>query len=243
MNTHTQSALLDLNRQFYQSFGESFSATRYRVQPGVAKLLTKYPPAGRWLDLGCGNGALGRELLRRGFKGGYVGVDSSPALLQAAVSAQERWESNVNYLRADLSEPNWHWFLLPDFDIVSAFAVLHHIPGRELRLEILRQVRGLLKPGGLFLHSEWQFQHSQRLVDRILPWEMAGLSAADVDEGDALLDWRAQGEEQLLPALRYVHVFTRSELAELAAASGFTILENFESDGRGGRLGLYQVWK
>jgi SAM-dependent methyltransferase len=213
------------------------------VQPGVARLLTKYPPEGRWLDLGCGNGALGRELLTRKFKGEYVGVDSSPALLQAAVSAQGRWENNIKYMRADLSEPNWHWFLLPNFDVVSAFAVLHHIPGRELRLEVLRQVRNLLQPGGLFFHSEWQFQHSQRLVDRIQPWEMAGLSAASVDDGDALLDWRATGEVVGPPALRYVHVFTRPELAELAAAAGFTIQETFESDGQGSRLGLYQVWK
>jgi len=43
--------------------------------------------------------------------------------------------------------------------------------------------------------------------------------------------------------LRYVHLFSRSELTELAAQAGFSIENEFESDGDGGRLGLYQAWR
>jgi hypothetical protein len=32
-------------------------------------------------------------------------------------------------------------------------------------------------------------------------------------------------------------------LDDLARASNFQIMETFYSDGQGGRLGLYQVWK
>jgi tRNA (uracil-5-)-methyltransferase TRM9 len=62
MRSETVSILLDLNRQFYQQFGAAFSATRQRIQPGVARLLERLPLQGRWLDLGCGNGELAREL-------------------------------------------------------------------------------------------------------------------------------------------------------------------------------------
>ncbi|NJN44462.1 MAG: hypothetical protein HC806_06905 [Anaerolineae bacterium] len=63
--------LLDINRQFYQTFAEAFDATRQRVQPGVARVLGMIPPQARILDLGCGNGEVARELARRGFAGEY----------------------------------------------------------------------------------------------------------------------------------------------------------------------------
>ena len=79
---------------------------------------------------------------------------------------------------------------------------------------------------------------------RRLDWERAGLSETDVEPGDTLLDWRfaLPGQAEQV-GLRYVHLFSREELAELAAQSGFEISETYELDGEGGRLGLYQVWK
>jgi hypothetical protein len=72
---------------------------------------------------------------------------------------------------------------------------------------------------------------------RIQPWEKVGLTTSQVDPGDYLLDWRHGGY-----GLRYVHHFSETELDQLAVASGFDILETFNSDGEGGKLGLYQVW-
>jgi hypothetical protein len=40
-----------------------------------------------------------------------------------------------------------------------------------------------------------------------------------------------------------VHLFEHGELAGLASSTGFEILEEFESDGTGGNLALYQVWR
>jgi SAM-dependent methyltransferase len=129
-------------------------------------------------------------------------------------------------------------------DGALAFAVLHHLPGMELRRRVLLQVHDLLVPGGWFIHSEWQFQHSPRLMARRLPWTRLGLQVGDLEEGDTLLDWRhaSCGQAEQV-GLRYVHLFSRAELQELAALSGFRIAEEFESDGKGGNLGLYQVWR
>ena len=123
------------------------------------------------------------------------------------------------------------------FNIALAFAVLHHIPGRARRIRLLRAVRDLLRPGGRFIHSNWQFLRSERLRGRIHPWEEVGLSDEVVDPGDYLLDWRRGGF-----GLRYVHHFSEAELASLAAETGFRVLETFYSDGETGDLGLYQVW-
>ncbi|HRQ33267.1 MAG TPA: methyltransferase domain-containing protein, partial [Anaerolineales bacterium] len=123
------------------------------------------------------------------------------------------------------------------YSLIVAFAALHHIPSTELRLDILRTIRQLLKPAGLFIHSNWQFLNSEKLRKRIQPWERVSISSSEVDEGDYLLDWRSGGE-----GLRYVHCFSESELSGLAVAANFRIVETFLSDGETGNLGLYQIW-
>jgi 2-polyprenyl-3-methyl-5-hydroxy-6-metoxy-1,4-benzoquinol methylase len=124
------------------------------------------------------------------------------------------------------------------WSVVTAFAVLHHIPSTELRVEILRVVNQFLKKDGLFIHSNWQFMNSEKLRGRIQPWSAVNLSASDVDEGDYLLDWRNGGQ-----GLRYVHYLDERELGELARASDFDIIDTFFSDGESGDLGLYQIWQ
>ncbi len=236
MNPSTISRLLELNRQFYQAFAIPFSATRQRLQPGVLKILEQVSPEADLLDLGCGNGELAHELARCGHQGSYTGLDFSPALLDQARVGQP---SNFHFILADLSTASWAAALTSArYDVTLAFALLHHLPGLEMRLSLLHEVKVLLKPAGRFIHSEWQFLNSPRLAARLQPWESAGLSNDDVDPNDYLLDWRQGGN-----ALRYVHHFSEQELSDLASRAGFEVVESFLSDGENARLGLYQVWK
>jgi tRNA (uracil-5-)-methyltransferase TRM9 len=236
VNPTTLSHLLDLNRQFYQTFASAFSSTRLRLQPGVLRILKQISSTDNLLDLGCGNGALARQLASRGLNGTYTGLDFSQALLEQA-SAQ--LPPNFRFLQADLASPDWEVLLAgSQFDTVLAFAVLHHLPGEDLRLQVLNKVRTLLLPGGRYIHSEWQFLNSPRLTARIQPWEAVGLSAREVEPGDYLLDWRQGGQ-----GLRYVHHFSEPELALLASDAGFEVTGSFLSDGENHRLGLYQVWR
>jgi tRNA (uracil-5-)-methyltransferase TRM9 len=236
VNPTTLSRLLELNRRFYQTFAVQFSATRQRLQPGVKRVLEQIKPTEKLLDLGCGNGELARQLTRRGYTGLYTGLDFSSALLEQACADQP---TNFHFLQADLSSTDWDAPLQGgQYDIVMAFAVLHHLPGLELRIQVLHKVKSLLRHGDRFIHSEWQFLNSPRLRTRVQPWETIGLSASDVDPDDYLLDWRRGGQ-----GLRYVHHFSEGELERLAEAAGFKVIQSFLSDGENGRLGLYQVWQ
>jgi tRNA (uracil-5-)-methyltransferase TRM9 len=235
MNPTTIAQLVALNRQFYADFGQQFSATRGRIQPGVRKIVNQLKGDERILDLGCGNGELARTLAQSGFRGAYLGLDFSLPLLKEAESQPGAFP--VKFLAVDLTASEWP-FITGHWSLVTAFAVLHHIPGADLRLNILQKARALLAPGGKFIHSEWQFLNSPKLTARIQPWERVNLSAADVDAGDYLLDWRGGGS-----GLRYVHHFSAQELSQLAGETGFRVVESFLSDGANGNLGLYQVWE
>jgi SAM-dependent methyltransferase len=258
VNADTAFKLIALNHQFYQTFSVQFSATRQRLQPGVVKILDRLRGAAVILDLGCGNGGLARRLAQRGFNGTYVGVDFSSEFLSEAIRLLVNIPDLANrftFIQADLSTRDWDAAISKSqtyvdrtqlstltfplsFNAILAFGVLHHLPGVDLRLQLLRKVRSLLSLGSWFIHSEWQFLNSPRLRSRIQPWEVVGLTDADLETGDYLLDWRGGGH-----GLRYVHHFSEDELTSLAAQTGFTIYETFLSDGEGGKLGLYQVWK
>ena len=79
------------------------------------------------------------------------------------------------------------------WSVITAFAVLHHIPSNELRVKILRIVHQLLNKDGIFIHSNWQFLNSEKLKARIQPWEAVDVAESQVDAGDYLLDWRSGG--------------------------------------------------
>jgi len=238
MDSATATRLIELNREFYTRFGGPFSATRHRIQPGVRRVLDTLKGDEDILDLGCGNGELARELAKRGHRGSYLGVDFSLPLLREAESQPKTF--SAKFMQLDLVQPsalNDQLLGTGDWSLITAFAVLHHIPARELRLKILRTVHQLLKPDGRFIHSNWQFLNSEKLKARIQPWEAVTISGSEVDAGDYLLDWRSGGQ-----GLRYVHHFNEQELQELAEAAGFQIIETFFSDGETGNLSLYEVW-
>ena len=238
MDQLTRDELLDLNRTFYQTFAREFSATRQRLQPGVMRVVEQITHQQTILDLGCGNGQLGKALIDRGHKGHYTGLDSNAELLDIARSHLPEHTNTALFYR-DLSSSNWAEKLpVEQYDLVLAFAVLHHIPDSRLREHILLTVSDLLPPGARFIHSAWQVLNSPRLKERIQGWEVIGLDKDKVEDGDYLVDWRAGGQ-----GLRYVHIFDSFELEKLAAETGFEIIESFHSDGEGGNLGLYQIWK
>ena len=240
--------LNEINREFYQKFGRDFASTRRKINPGVARVIRLLPKEARILDLGCGSGALALELAAQGQRGSYLGLDFSEEELEIAretVKRVPRSDFGVGFESADLLDGRWAIGLAEgSFDAVLAFAFLHHIPGAENREQILRSAHRLLKPGGIFVHSQWQFQHSPSLWARRQPWNAAGIDPRAVDVGDHLLDWRhGAGTDANEYGLRYVHLFNREELAVLASQTGFEIVDEFESDGKGGRLGLYQTWR
>jgi SAM-dependent methyltransferase len=237
MDTATIETLLRLNRVFYDRFAAQFAQSRTPNQPGWRRLLPFLPEQGRLLDVGCGHGRLARLLDQRGPRLAYVGVDSSPHLLAIARADAVALAMLTDFIEADVTTLGWT-ARLPSgsFDAIAALAVLHHIPGRQLRRDLLAQLADLLAADGVLVLSTWQFMNEARLRRKIVPWSAAGLTPAQVEAGDALLDWQRGGA-----GLRYCHGVDEGELSGLAEQAGLKVQAMFYDDGRDKNLNLFAV--
>jgi len=188
------------------------------------------------LDLGCGNGRLALYLNKHLEQVRYVGLEGSEALLAVAREQTKGLERvTPEFFQIDLSASEWrresHYF-----DVVTALAVLHHIPGFEERKRFVHAASGCLKPGGVLILSNWRFIQNQRMRRKLLPWAAAGLNECNVEPGDFLLDWKKDGQ-----GMRYAHQLDETEIEALAESAGLAIAEQFVADGRDGDLSLYSV--
>src|SRR5574337_997170 len=204
MELTTAQRLADLNRRFYEQHAEAFAETRLRLHPGVKRVLALLPPGARVIEIGCGDGKVGRWLAANTNVASYLGLDSSEAMLERArryTQLTDDWRQTpaadsscgirrLSFAFADLTSPDWPRALPPHpFDWILAFAVFHHLPGFAARTRILCALAERLAPGGTLAMSNWQFTRSERLKCRIVPWPALNLVEADVEPGDYLLSW------------------------------------------------------
>jgi tRNA (uracil-5-)-methyltransferase TRM9 len=244
MELSTVQRLAELNRRFYEEHAENFADSRPRLNPGVRRVLERIHAGARVLEVGCGDGKVARALPPVD----YTGLDQSEALLRRAEEYTTKDErrrtkdepfvlrpSSFVWFQADLLAPE----TLPSetYDFILAFAVFHHLPGRAQRQTVLARLAQCLAAGGVFAMSNWQFHTSPRLLERRAPWEAIGLTAADVEPGDALLTWERKGRT----GLRYVHALDNAEAEALMTATGLEPVETFTADGHTGNLAAYVV--
>ncbi len=221
--------LLDLNRDFYARFARDFSETRSGERLSLDPIAPYLSHGLRLLDAGCGNGRLAERLDREGMVLDYTGFDATPDLIAVARSRKPALRTvNAEFRMADLSEPGWADSLRDrgPFDLILALAVLHHLPGFELRSRVLSDMRSLLAPGGRIILSNWQFDRSERLRGKVVPWTAIGVDERELEPGDALIDWKRGGE-----GLRYVHLLREEEVSRLARAGGLGVVEQFLANG------------
>lgn len=223
--------LLSINRDFYREFAKSFSDSRSQPQPGFTRLLDELPdPCESLLDVGCGDGRLGRYFFSHKAIGRYTGVDFSGEMLQIA---KDRMEGE--FFSRDLSQANCLEGL-ESYPVVTCLSTLQHIPGRLNRLSLLKEMTNKLNATGRIILANWQFLDSSRQRRKITDWSQVGIDGNDVEPGDYLLTWKRNGE-----GLRYVSAICEKETADLARQAGLSIVNKFLSDGREGNLNLYVI--
>lgn len=108
-----------------------------------------------FLDLGCGDGALGWTILSKYPKARGVFLDFSGVMIEAARKKAPKNSKNLVFLQEDYGKSGWSRSVAPygKFDLIVSGLSIHHQTDRKKK-EIYRQIFGLLRPGGLFLNME-----------------------------------------------------------------------------------------
>jgi SAM-dependent methyltransferase len=166
-----------------------------------------FPAAARILTVGCGAGRETFALEQCGHD--TVGVDISPPLLAIAreIAAQRHHRATFQLIDGATLP-----FDDATFDVVTLWAqMLDNVPSHHGRVALLREVRRVLRAGGLATYSVHDDERTRATLE---PGVV--LSAHSPERGDLVLHERRED------AVRYVHYFTRDELLRLGAEAGFS---------------------
>jgi tRNA (cmo5U34)-methyltransferase len=113
------------------------------------------PDLENFLDIGCGDGILGRAILAEYPSARGVLLDFSEPMIDAAREKMAHQAAQLTFLVEDYGSAAWLDAVRPyaPFDaVVSGFSI-HHQPDSRKR-EIYQEIYDLLKPGGVFLNLE-----------------------------------------------------------------------------------------
>ncbi|MFA6171330.1 MAG: methyltransferase domain-containing protein [Patescibacteria group bacterium] len=220
MNEDAQKKLLKIVKNNYEEIADEFHQTRMKNwQPlwgEVVKFASRVKDGESILDLGCGNGRVLNALA--GKKISYIGIDNSSKIIEHARSNYQLSIINYQFIVGDiLGLDKIKEVADRKFDYIFCVAVLHHIPGQELRIGFLRQAEKYLKPGGKMLLTSWNIWEQKRfylVLAKSILLKLAG--RYEYDFGDILFPWKGKN----LNSLRYYHAFTKGELKRLAEKSG-----------------------
>ena len=103
------------------------------------------------LELGCGTGHAANLMAKAYPQSTFLGLDVAGDAIEAArEEASAMGVSNVEFDVEDLT----HTPQQPRFDLVTAFDVIHDLPGPSL---MLKRIRESLRPDGLFVMVEFKF--------------------------------------------------------------------------------------
>ncbi len=237
MSPETVLALNEINRRFYRTSAEAFSASRDHPWLGWERIVGELPgPPRSVLDVGCGNGRFGVYLAAwLGGEFAYLGVDASAELL-ALARQQADLPRDTTLVQHDLVvDPSFQALPTGRHPLVAAFGLLHHVPSFDLRRELLGALADRLEPGGRLAISIWRFGAFERFQDKRVPFEPP-LDTADLEPGDALLSFGTEPG-----VVRYCHFLDEEEIDRLVAAAALPCLDRFSADGREGALNEYLV--
>lgn len=205
-------------QQTYDRIGVYFSATRQKVWPEMPMYLKKIKPNQRVLDLGCGNGRL---LTGIRVKIDYIGVDFSQTMINEA----QRLHQGARFTVGDITKPEV-WRGLGKYDVIFCVAVLHHIPTKEMQIQIFKNIKKHLKSGGSVCLSVWNLWNYKYLRYHLRSWR------------DKLINWRWLRVPFQKNENRFCFGFDKGYLGRLAKLSGLNVRETvyWKKDGRKGNF-------
>ncbi|MBL7057754.1 class I SAM-dependent methyltransferase [Patescibacteria group bacterium] len=218
MNRQTQKELLKIVEKNYIEIAKEFNETRKKeLWSELKKISEQIKKGSKILDVGCGNGRIIDALLDKDIK--YLGIDSSTNLIELAKSnhKEQGWAQFELGKIEELGKIKEH-----NFDYVFCLAVIHHIPGTQLQIEALKQLKNKVKKDGRIIISAWNLWNKPKFRSLIIKFALLKLIGKNkMDFGDILFDWKNKKGEKV--SKRYYHAFTKRELKRIVKKSGLKI--------------------
>lgn len=204
-------------KKTYSAIAHEFDATRDRPWPEFSVFLSELKKhynlqatSYNLLDVGCGNGRLSHFLTLRQTQDDikpidYTGVDNNRTMLR--IAKKKNPKAHFRYANA---------YKLPfssrSFDTVWAIALLHHLPTKKLQLCALKEMKRVLKPGGLLCLMVWNL------------WQKKYKKYIDKKIHHAQIPW---GQNKKI--LRYYYAFKKNELRDLLKSVGLSTIKKVKS--------------
>jgi len=172
----------------YDAIAPHFDHTRYKPWPGVKKFVENLSPLSHFIDVGCGNG----RNLKINPMCYDMGTDMSMSLCKIAA------ETGRPMLCASAVElPIRSNF----FDHAICIAVIHHFASFERRVQCMKEICRIIKPGGTAFVTAWATKQPRKQYedpDQMIPWNVR----KDFDENqpryERFYHFFVQGEFQAL---------------------------------------------
>ncbi len=201
----------------YDLIAKKFSETRKHFWRRL-EFIGRYTRDGdEVLDFGCGNGRLLELFTNKNIN--YYGVDVSQKLLDLA---KQRYPSNKdNFLKISSDKISLP-FNEEKFNSVYSIATFHHLPGKQHRLKVAKELYRVTKRGGwivVTIWDLWQWRYRQNIFKN---WFYKIIGKSELDWNDCRIVF-INNDGKIFN--RYHHAFTKGELERLFREAGFNIIE------------------
>jgi len=198
--------------KFYDTVAVHWDHTRHSPWPSVSKFISDQPEQSLFADVGCGNGKYLRVIEEHNCY--YVASDRSEKLAEVC---SEKYGYDVG-----VADATYLPYRSNVFDAVINIAVMHHISSYARRLQLLRELIRICRPGGQVLVVAWALEQGEQerkkfeKQDTMVPWHFhSRFNKSESAESKSAASTSQPKEESETVLQRYCHVYKQGELEEL----------------------------
>ncbi|XP_060084331.1 uncharacterized protein LOC132563605 [Ylistrum balloti] len=156
----------------YDQIAPCFSEISQKAWPNVRRFLKRLQPGSLVADIGCGSGRY-LHINKSIFK---VGLDICCPLVESA-----RTKGHEVLVADNLKLP----FRSGLFDAVISVGVIHHFATTERRIEAIRELARIVRPGGQMMLYVWAYEQKHRRFDGqdvLIPWHEGQRTSKSADK-------------------------------------------------------------
>ncbi|ACK67514.1 Methyltransferase type 12 [Rippkaea orientalis PCC 8801] len=144
----------DISKTFLEGVRGAIPLAKEQIDVMLRLINLTQPNVDKFLDLGCGNGILGKAIYQNYPTAKGFFIDISDTMIEAAKNTlNSDYESK--FIIEDFSQNTWINCIIQEapFDVIVSGFAIHHQPDHR-KQQIYQEIYDLLKPGGLFLNLE-----------------------------------------------------------------------------------------